>query len=445
MNIFERSLAYITRKKTRSIIVLLILSVIASSIYACLSINRAAGGLEQRISKTSNSSFSIIKNPSSNGIKTSDIKKIAEKHNINSINYKHSTDVKLNTGTVVSENQKIQVDNADKNLNNLLKLHSIADSTKENAFTSEAFKLISGNHINSAKNQNQIMVHEKLASKNNWKIGGKITLSKLTDDKIKNEFTITGIFSGQVQENFNGLSSDLSENTAYTNFESGRPLATPTQTAKPNQNPTNAESQNQSKTSQNDLADSATFFLDQPEKIDQIIASIKNYPLNWQQFDIVKNTKAFENVISSIKTMKAIIGVMTLGIIAAGIAALSLILVLWLRERVYEIGILLAIGQEKIKIIGQFILELALISIPTTIVTIFLGNFLSAQLLTSLLGGEDLSKLSGSLSISPLGIENLIVLGASLVILLAIITSAVLITSFTILSQKPKKILSKIS
>lgn len=442
MNIFERSFAYITRKKTRTIIILLILSIIISSIYACLAINRASRGLEKRILKASNSSFEIIRKSSGSGIKIFDIQEIAKKHQIKDVNYRYSTDVNLKTGQVVSGNQKIQVDNIDEKFKNLLKLHSVATSVKENAFLSESFQLISGKHISSAENQHQILVHEKLAEKNHWRVGDKITLSSLTDRLVQAEFTITGIFSGQIQESFNGLSSDLSENIVYTNFSSGRPFATPAMSVTPNQTKSQLANINYDT---KDFAEQATFFLDQPEKIDQIITSIKKYPLDWQKLDIIKNTKAFENVISSVKTMQGIIGVMTLSIIIAGITALSLVLVLWLRERVYEIGVLLALGKTKFQIVGQFILELVVISIPATLAVLFFGNFLSAQLLNSLLAEEDLSELSTALLINPFSMENLLVLVSSLVILFIIITSAVFITSFAILSQKPKKILSKIS
>ena len=56
---------------------------------------------------------------------------------------------------------------------------------------------------------------------------------------------------------------------------------------------------------------------------------------------------------------------------------LSLILILWLRERIYEIGILLSIGTSKLKIIFQFIFELIFISLPSIFVSFFLGNIIS--------------------------------------------------------------------
>ena len=179
MNLFERSIAYITRKKTRSIIILLILSIITSSIYACLSISRTTKNLEQKILTASNSSFTILKNPNTTGIETNDIIKNITNRNIKSINFKRSTEVQLQTGVVINQNQKIQLDNTGHNLSNLLKLHSVTNSNKENAFTSEAFTLIGGSHIDNTKGQRQVIIHEKLANKNSWKIGDKTIISKI--------------------------------------------------------------------------------------------------------------------------------------------------------------------------------------------------------------------------------------------------------------------------
>ena len=64
-----------------------------------------------------------------------------------------------------------------------------------------------------------------------------------------------------------------------------------------------------------------------------------------------------------------------------GVVVLSLILILWLRERIYEIGILLSIGISKIKIMIQFIIELIFISIPSVVSSLLLGNLLLRQII----------------------------------------------------------------
>ena len=139
--------------------------------------------------------------------------------------------------------------------------------------------------------------------------------------------------------------------------------------------------------------------------------------------EIFENAKDFEGISSSIKTMQSLLNIMTLGIILAGTIALSLILILWLRERVYEIGVLLAIGQTKLQIVGQFILEL----------------------LAGLMANEEISQAGMALNSSMANVINLPILGLSFLIMTIVIMSAVIFTSISILTQKPKKILAKIS
>ena len=73
--------------------------------------------------------------------------------------------------------------------------------------------------------------------------------------------------------------------------------------------------------------------------------------------------------LESIDGIEHIINIMTYSIMIGGITVLSLILILWLRERIREIGILLSIGVSKIKIVTQFILELLFISLPSLVLS----------------------------------------------------------------------------
>lgn len=80
-----------------------------------------------------------------------------------------------------------------------------------------------------------------------------------------------------------------------------------------------------------------------------------------------------------------------------GMVVLSLILILWLRERIYEIGIFLSIGTSKIHIIMQFIFELLFISIPSIISSLFLGNVLLKVIAGGIVNSEDSMISGGSL------------------------------------------------
>ena len=81
--------------------------------------------------------------------------------------------------------------------------------------------------------------------------------------------------------------------------------------------------------------------------------------------------------------MKHIIRLISALIVIGAIVVLTLILILWIRERTYEIGILLSIGFSKSRIMSQFILELVFISLPALIVALLSGSILISQLLLS--------------------------------------------------------------
>ena len=128
-----------------------------------------------------------------------------------------------------------------------------------------------------------------------------------------------------------------------------------------------------------------------------------------------------------------------------GMVVLSLILILWLRERIYEIGIFLSIGTSKIQIIMQFIFELIFISIPSIISSLFLGNVLLKVIVDGFVNSEDSMISGGSLINNSSFTLNITTLGQSYLILISIIVLSVVFASSLILIKKPKEILSKIS
>lgn len=122
-----------------------------------------------------------------------------------------------------------------------------------------------------------------------------------------------------------------------------------------------------------------------------------------------------------------------------------MILILWIRERIHEIGILLSIGVNRYKIIIQFIAELFYISIPSVILSFVIGNSLANKILSEMISRE---AIVGSVSSTKMGLfsmENIITMSQSYGILILIIILSVLFTLGILLMKKPKKILSKMS
>ena len=195
----------------------------------------------------------------------------------------------------------------------------------------------------------------------------------------------------------------------------------------------------------NKIVNKLAIFSDSSENTKVALNNIKKIKIDWSQFNVSSDNHVFEETLESIDGIKHIIKIMTYSIMIGGITVLSLILILWLRERIYEIGILLSIGISKIKIVTQFILELLFISLPSFVFSLFIGNVILNIIVGGFMNSDDSTIMVDSLLKNNNLIPNLISFLQSYGILIGIIVLSVIIASLMILIKKPKEILSKIS
>ena len=434
-DMLRNSLLYIKRKKKKSIIVLFILTAILISLYTCLSINKFSNNVESIIYRAANSSFILKSKNSQELIDTKEVEGIKNLDRLNEYNLEYETLAQLKGDDVFGGEQKVEISNLNSEYENLLKIFGVRDSSLSNDFTSEVFKIVEGRHIGK-DDKNKIIVHEELAKQNQYELGDKVSIKQIKqydpDDEdinsnigLENEYEIVGIFSGKKQESYTGFSSDYSENMAFIDYSSSQKISGID---------SNYEKLNQ-----------ATYFVNSPENMGKVISSIKNMNINWSNIDLEKNTKIFDDISTTVGSIKGIIQIITYSIIVGGCIVLSLILILWLRERIYEIGILLSIGIGKREIIGQFILELVFISIPSLFISTLIGNLVTRKILSEIILKEKIISTLSNASNKIFGSENIFIICQSYGLLILIILLSVLITSGIILMKKPKEILSKMS
>ncbi|MSB17520.1 ABC transporter permease [Finegoldia magna] len=423
----KNAIFYITRKRNRTLIMLIILTLVLSCLYACLSISKSQKTLEKSLYETSNSSIAITKKEKNGYFKINDFEKLNQIKDIKEISYQYEGLATLTNSNVVESEQKVMREDLSPNMKNLVSIDAMTNQKRNQLFTSNVFTIKQGKNLDK-NDDNKILVHEEFAKKNKLKLHDKIGLKFLNmngngDANKESQYEIVGIFSGKKQEKYTGFSSDYSENSMFINYNSA-------------QNSLNIKGNDQ-------IANKILLHTQNSESMDNAINQIKSKIANSSKYIIEKNDNAFKEVIDSINGVKHIIQMMTYSIMVAGLVVLSLILILWLRERIYEIGILLSIGVSKIKIIGQFIMELIFVSIPAAILSLISGDFIIKQIASGITKSENAS-LAGSLFINKLS-DKLEVFAKSYVLLLIIIAVSVIIAAGIILIKKPKQILSQIS
>ena len=423
----KNAIAYITRKRNRTLIIFIILTIVLSCLYSCLTIMKSSDEIEKALYESSNSSISITKKDSQyfNVNQFKDIEKLKE---IEEKIIQYDGLAKLKDAKVVSGEQRINREDLSDEFKNVVSLEATNNTKRNILFSSGVFTIKEGKNIEE-NDKNSIIVHEEFAKQNNLKLGDEVDLELLDIEKsgkIKShKFKIIGIFSGKKQETYTGLSSDFSENMVFVDYSTSQEIL--------------------NKSENNKIANKILMYSGSAESTDLALNKLKELKIDESKYFVEKDSNAFEESLESVSGIKHIIKIMTYSIMLGGMVVLSLILILWLRERIYEIGIFLSIGTSKIQIIMQFIFELIFISIPSIISSLFLGNVLLKVIVDGFINSENSMISGGSLINNSSFMLNITTLGQSYLILISIIVLSVVFASSLILIKKPKEILSKIS
>ena len=419
MSIFNRAYLYIIRKKVRSSILFLIVTLISFFLLSGSVLNTTVNNISKNLYKDVNFGFNIESADKSNKeIEKDTLKKIEELKGITSKNYIFSKPVTVEGKKVVQENQNITLNDEIKNKSNLVMMNGITASKSNIDFKSEVLKLEKGRHIEE-NDKNKIMIHEKFAELNNVSLGDKIKLAQ--EGKVL-ELEVVGIYSGEKTNTFNGLSSDFIENTVYTDYKASQEL---------------------SNLIANNKVTSVEYGVEDPTKLDNVIKTVENLGIN--NLMVSKSNKNYELITSSVESITKITNMIRIGSVVVGVVILSLILMFWVRERTYEIGILLSLGTSKVNLVLQFIVEVLLVTIVGLITALGI-EVTTIKYLASNVGSifsEDLPKTIADelmkMSVNGIDIINLVI------VMIAIVIISVVVALLPILKMKPKKILTNIN
>lgn len=449
MGVFRRALLYVTRKKTKSIIMLFILFGIATAILSGISIKKAANIARNNSNKDVANTFQIQPNimTNSNGaISESLVNKILKVDGIKNydgiiqgagLDFKELTSIQSSNGYIERDDYKY-----------LFNMEGHTSSEFDNKFVSKAFKLVSGRHI-VATDKNKVLVHKVLAEKNNLKVGDVIKGTKningtnvFKGTQNEYELEIVGIFKSEDNGRV-GNSYELAENTIISDIHTLKTLYG---------------------YSDGDVKYSSVLF-SSDESLDSVISRVKKISAEWNKYTITKNEDTFLALSKSFDTLEKIVNMVLIGAIIAGAVILSLVLAFWIQGRVHETGILLSIGVSKFKIISQYVIELLLISVLA-----FGGSYFSSKIISPKLGNSIVNQASKqavqevrqefggftmgndpttSLATKTIDEIDVNVEGKELfyvyVIGVGIIVISVMLSSASIIRLKPKEILSKMS
>lgn len=209
--------------------------------------------------------------------------------------------------------------------------------------------------------------------------------------------------------------------------------------------------------------------IDDPQEMARVVSDVKALPgIDWKAFTVLADNETYENAAAPLAALGELVLTLLMVIIVVSAVILALILTLWTKTRIHEIGVFLSVGIRKPAIIGQYLVEVLLIAVLAFGLSYFTSGAVAGQIGNHLLeqsmqaepedGGDGTAAAAGvevgadNLIRKPLpaeggievsvGVDNL----AQLYLIgLAIIIVAVSVSSITVMRLKPREILSKMS
>ena len=206
----------------------------------------------------------------------------------------------------------------------------------------------------------------------------------------------------------------------------------------------------------------ATFWVENVDEYDTVKEQIKKADINWKRYDFLDNTGMSDTMAENFGDLDEMSSMILILVAVSGVVIIFLVFLFWLKGRVHEIGIFLAIGKSKAAIIAQMMMEGILIGCISFMLATICAPALSKSVADYLVGyqvkqQEEQRKadegMTGGAGVveyetEVMGVETkvtgkVILLSASSI--LGVIFVAVSSSCMFVVIQKPKEILSKMS
>ncbi|MEV0093970.1 ABC transporter permease [Streptomyces sp. NPDC050738] len=255
------------------------------------------------------------------------------------------------------------------------KAEGIRDTAAVPDFRNGSSKITSGSGITPRTTGNAVMLEERMAKLNHLKVGDKVRL-KVGEIGVSNhgkdiEFTVVGIFKNENADT--GLYTPAimdPGNQIYVSPEGASVLRGTEPGAK------------------GSVIEKATFTLRDPDDLDQLKKDAKAAGVDPEIFPLSVNDKQYKTLVGPINKTAGFATLTVWLVSVAGAVILGLIITSSLRERRKELGILLALGEKKPKLLGQHLVEVVACALIAIGLSAAASQFVSESVGSRLLAGE---------------------------------------------------------
>ncbi len=401
LSIWRRAWYSLSRRPRRALLLTLIMAVVFTALISQSGVRAQVAGISGAINSGVNAGFTAHSN--SGTISLAQAKKLSALPQVKRSAFEKETLAKPEGAQLVASTSGVQLDAEFAGDAGII---GTTNSQLHPSFMGRLYRLEDGKHL--APRGQGALIHREFAQRNGLRVGSQLHLSA---NGNATTVPVLGIFSGKT-ENPGGLPAGASENQIFTDLASSQRLGGKELTT-------------------------ARYFTEDANALPAALRAAKQAD---SQLSFESNAAQFAGVLATLSGVNKLLTALAVGVGGAGLAALALIMIFWIRGRTREIGVLLAVGKTKANILGQLALESASLALVGSVIGTILGFLLSGKV-SSLVFAKSASPSLSALSAS--GSAGSIL--SALVLGYVITFAALLLATAPLLRQTPRAILAKIS
>lgn len=430
MSTTKRAWLYVTRNKKRTVLLFLLLVVLMTISLLGLALYAASGDAVKELRSSIGGYFTIQQ--SAEGTQKTDeqlLEQVRTLDNVSRVNgvdtyYMYCDGLDLVPGSYSGTGLPGEY---------VPKFIGCTESALHERFVAVSYQLADGRQI-TAEDEHKAMISKEVAELNGLSVGDTLHASVVEGVAgwqpehvgTQVDFEIVGIYLVTRSEPVSPSTpeSELQENVVFTDINTAKELY---QIKYPDRS-----------AAQYNYTSGIMLFLDDPAQMEQTVVDLKAQPYaDWDGFIISENNARYEQTAGAIQKAETISFFLLIVILVLSVGILALILLMWTRERMTEVGILISLGISPKAITGQIVLENYYVALPSFLISGLLSLGLSGMI------GDAIGGLLQDIKLaSYIGPVQLAIIAVCAAIVIAV---SVLLASISIMRKKPKDILTDLS
>ncbi|WGG47030.1 ABC transporter permease [Rossellomorea sp. DA94] len=245
-------------------------------------------------------------------------------------------------------------------------VEGIVFSDSTSSFMNGDASIVEGRHLTEEDlNKDVTLIEKNLASENDLKVGDSITLANT--DGTESTLEIVGVYetTAEMDERAQNFTFLNPYNQLFVPYTVANTLK-----------------------GTGDAIDRAVYYMMDPADIQSFIADAEKSSIDFDQYKLDANDQLYQQMMGPIENVASFSNNVVLLVTIAGAIILALIVMMTIRERKYEMGVLLAIGEKKAKLVSQFLVEILIVAVLAMGISTMTGNLVANQIGEKLLQQE---------------------------------------------------------